>query len=469
MTITLEFIIIIILLVINLILISFVLLMVNKNQQLANDNRSFEQLNHNLNELLRQTRTEINDNFHSVIKNLGSMLQDSQDKSAKVQAEKLDLITSNLVNSFELLQKSVASSMDKDHKSQIEFNKNLLENQNALKEVVTTSLNNSTTQTEQKLENIRKTVAESISKLQDENSKKLDEMRNVVDEKLQKTLEERIAKSFSAVSERLEEVHKGLGEMQSIATGVGDLKKVLTNVKTRGILGEIQLQNIIEEIMSPEQYEVNYATKKGSANRVEFAIKLPGDAGHPVYLPIDAKFPLNDYHALLDAYDKVSQTEVALASKALETKIKSFAKDISDKYIDVPNTTEFAIMFLPIEGLYAEVVKLGLVETLQRDYKVNIAGPTTMAALLNSLQMGFRTLAIQEKSHEVWQVLGAVKTEFEKFGIVLAKTQERLTQANAELDKLVGTRTRAIQKKLRDVTLLDDKQTTELLDINLED
>lgn len=469
MTITLEFVIIVIFLVISLVLLTLVLIMVNKNQHLVNDNKNYEQLNNNLNEGLRQTRTELNDNFQTVIKNLGSMLQESQEKSSKAQVEKLDLITNNLVNSFDLLQKSVINSMDQDYKSQVEFNKNLLDNQNALKEVVTTSLNNSSTQTEQKLENIRRTVAESISKLQDENSKKLDEMRNVVDEKLQKTLEDRLAKSFSAVSERLEEVHKGLGEMQSIATGVGDLKKVLTNVKTRGILGEIQLQNIIEEIMSPEQYEVNFATKKGSQNRVEFAIKLPGEAGLPVYLPIDAKFPLNDYHTLLDAYDKGNQAEVIIASKALEAKIKSFAKDIRDKYIDVPNTTEFAIMFLPIEGLYAEVVKLGLVETLQRDYKVNIAGPTTMAALLNSLQMGFRTLAIQEKSHEVWQVLGAVKTEFDKFGEILSKTQERLTQANAELDKLVGTRTRAIQRKLRDVTILDDKKSSQLLDINNED
>lgn len=304
---------------------------------------------------------------------------------------------------------------------------------------------------EQKLENIRHSVEKRLEYLQTDNNRQLEKMRETVDEKLQKTLEEKMNKSFSLVNERLEQVYKGLGEMQNLAVGVGDLKKVLSNVKTRGILGEIQLKSILSEILSPEQYEENIATKKGSKNVVEFAIKLPADDDSVVYLPIDSKFPGDTYANLRDAIEKGDKDEIESFVKVLVATIKSEAKDIHDKYIDPPNTTEFAIMFLPFEGLYSEVVNRGLVEVLQRDYKVNIAGPSTMAALLNSLQMGFKTLAVQKRSAEVWEVLGGVKQEFDKFNDVLVQTQQRLDQANKELDKLVGVRTRQIQRKLKNI------------------
>ncbi len=304
---------------------------------------------------------------------------------------------------------------------------------------------------EQKLENIRQSMEKRLQYLQSDNNRQLEEMRKTVDEKLQKTLEEKMNKSFSLVNERLEQVYKGLGEMQNLAVGVGDLKKVLSNVKTRGILGEIQLGSILSEILSPEQYDENIATKKGSKNVVEFAIKLPAEDDGFIYLPIDSKFPGDTYAALRDAVDEGDREKIDAAAKLLITTIKSEAKDIHDKYIDPPNTTEFAIMFLPFEGLYSEVVNRGLVEILQRDYKVNIAGPSTMAALLNSLQMGFKTLAVQKRSAEVWEVLGSVKQEFDKFNDVLVLTQQRLDQANKELDKLVGVRTRQIQRKLKNV------------------
>lgn len=303
----------------------------------------------------------------------------------------------------------------------------------------------------QSLENIRRSVDEKLESIRRENLRQLDEMRQTVDEKLQKTLEDKMNKSFSLVNERLEQVYKGLGEMQTLAVGVGDLKKVLSNVKTRGILGEIQLGAILSEILSKEQYEENIATKKGSKNVVEFAIKLPSDGDSIVYLPIDSKFPGDTYSALRDAVESGDRQSIESAQKALVQRIKSEAKDIHDKYIDPPNTTEFAIMFLPFEGLYSEVVNMGLVEVLQREYKVNIAGPSTMAALLNSLQMGFKTLAVQKRSAEVWKILGGVKTEFDKFNDVLVMTQQRLDQANKELDKLVGVRTRQIQRQLKDV------------------
>lgn len=316
---------------------------------------------------------------------------------------------------------------------------------------------------EQKLENIRGTVKSSLEALQRDNNEKLDEMRRTVDEKLQKTLEDKMTQSFRLVNERLEQVYKGLGEMQTLAVGVGDLKKVLSNVKTRGILGEIQLGAILREILAPEQYEENVVTSPGSRNPVEFAVKLPVEEGESVYLPIDSKFPADAYQDLKDAYESGSSEMVDNAAKILLSRIKGFAKDIRDKYIDPPYTTEFAIMFLPFEGLYAEVVNRGMVEVLQREYHVNLAGPSTMAALLNSLQMGFRTFAIQKRSNEVWAVLGAVKNEFGKFEEVLKATQNRLEQAGNELDKLVGTRSRAISRKLRQVEQLDDDSSELLL------
>ena len=316
---------------------------------------------------------------------------------------------------------------------------------------------------EQKLDNIRTTMETRISSLQDDNNKKLEQMRNTVDEKLQQTLEDRITKSFQIVNEQLDKVNKSFGEMQNLATGVGDLKRVLTNVKTRGNLGELQLEAILEQILAPEQYEKNIRTKSTGDEKVEFAIKLPGDGDRTVYLPIDAKYPGDTYEKLLDAYDGGDKDEVRRCIKDLTTRIKAEAKDIRNKYLEPPYTTDFAIMFLPIEGLYAEVVKAGMIEELQSaDYKVNIAGPTTMAALLNSLQMGFRTLAIQKHSSEVWDTLAAVKSEFGKFGDVLAKTRENLRRADENLEELVGARTKKINVKLKNVEVLSVGTIAEL-------
>ncbi|MDD6876712.1 MAG: DNA recombination protein RmuC [Clostridiaceae bacterium] len=317
---------------------------------------------------------------------------------------------------------------------------------------------------DRQLEALQTTIDRRMLAIQEDTGKRLDEMRLTVDEKLQATLENRITKSFQVVNERLEQVYRGLGEMQTLAAGVGDLKKVLSNVKTRGILGEVQLGAILEEILSPEQYDTNVVTRKGSGMPVEYAVKLPGTDGSTVYLPIDAKFPGDTYAALQNAYESADAAAVESAAATLVRAIRGFAKDIHDKYIDPPNTTEFGILFLPFEGLYAEAVRRGLVETLQREYRVTLAGPTTLAALLNALQMGFRTLAIQKRSSEVWSILGAVKTEFDKFGDVLEATQNRLEQANRELDKLVGVRTRVIRSKLRDVTELSPEDTKKLLD-----
>jgi len=301
---------------------------------------------------------------------------------------------------------------------------------------------------------------------------RLERMRETVDEKLHKTLEERLGKSFEMVTKQLLVVQKGLGEMQHIASGVGDLKKVLTNVKTRGFLGEIQLGNILEEIMAPDQYAANVKTKKGSDALVEYAIKLPGKntADGAVYLPIDAKFPQEDYVRLQSAYDAGDQVAIEASLKSLLQTVKKFARDIAQKYIDPPHTTDFGIMFLPIEGLFAEVVRQpDMIAFLQREYKIVVTGPTTMAAMLNSLQMGFKTLAIQKRSSEVWNVLAAVKKEFNTFGSVLEKAQKKINEANSEIENLVGTRTRMMQSKLKTVEQLEAPSEENLPSENLLD
>ena len=304
------------------------------------------------------------------------------------------------------------------------------------------------------LDKIRDTVELRLASLQEQNAAKLEEMRVTVDEKLQATLEKRLSESFRQVSERLQKVHEGLGEMKSLATGVGDLKKVLSNVKTRGVLGEMQLQNILASLLSPEQFDENIATREGSRERVEFAVRLPGkdDDGDVVLLPIDAKFPLESYYRLLEAGEKGDAALLKQASKEVETEIRRCAKEISDKYLNPPRTTDFGILFLPVEGLFAEVVRnTSLLELLQREYNIIVTGPTTLAALLNSLQMGFRTLAIQKRTSEVWKVLSQVKGEFATFGDVLTRAQNKLTQASTEIDRLVGVRTRKIQNTLRSI------------------
>jgi len=296
--------------------------------------------------------------------------------------------------------------------------------------------------------------------------KKLEQMRETVDEKLQKTLNERLGQSFELVSRQLESVQKGLGEMQNLAQDVGGLKKVLSNVKMRGGLGEVRLEMLLEQILAPEQYEANVKTKKGSSDRVEFAIKLPGrdEERGVVYLPVDAKFPQEAYHHLTEAYDNGDADAIEASSRNLEAIIKKMARDIQEKYIDPPNTTDFGIMFLPFEGVFAEVIRRSeLIEQLQRDFRIMVTGPTTLAAILNSLQMGFKTLAIQQRSSEVWKVLGAIKTEFGKFGGMLEKAQKNLHTATNQLDELVGKRTKAIQRRLRDVESLPQGEAAQYL------
>ncbi len=339
-------------------------------------------------------------------------------------------------------------------------------------EIFSKRLSELTRSNEQRMDKIRETVEERLRVLQEDNSRKLDKMRETVDEKLHKTLEQRLGESFKIVSDRLELVHKGLGEMQNLATGVGDLKKVLSNVKTRGVLGEIMLGNLLEQILTAEQYEKNVVTKKGSREYVEFAIRLPGkdDSGEVVYMPLDSKFPVENYQSLVAAYEHGDPEKVEDAIRLLDNSIKKCARDIRDRYIDPPGTTDFGIMYLPIEGLYAEVVRrTGLIEVLQREFKVIITGPTTLAALLNSLQMGFKTLAIEKRSSEVWKILGAVKNEFDKFGNVLRKAREKINQAGEEIDELVGVRTRQIQRKLKNVQELPAENAVQELPDNYRD
>ncbi len=309
------------------------------------------------------------------------------------------------------------------------------------------------TTTESRLEKLRETVESRLKAIQEDNNLKLEKMRETVDEKLHKTLESRLGESFKLVSERLEKVQKGLGEMQTLANGVGDLKKVLSNVKTRGVMGEYQLENILEQLLTNEQYEKNVKTKSNSSQFVEFAIKLPSkkEDGSVVWLPVDSKFPTENYLALQEAYETGDVALIETLRQTLARTIKLFAKDIHEKYVDPPYTTDFALMFLPIEGLYAEVLRDPvLFETLQREFRIIVTGPTTLSAILNSLQMGFRTLAIEKRSSEVWEVLGAIKTEFGKFGDMLDKTKKKLREASNVVED-AGTRSRAIERKLRDV------------------
>lgn len=321
-------------------------------------------------------------------------------------------------------------------------------------------------QTTDGLKDIRTTVENQLKEVRADNTKQLNEMRNTVDEKLQTTLEKRLGESFKQVSERLEQVHKGLGEMQTIATGVGDLKKVLSNVKTRGVLGEYQLANILEQLLTPDQYAQNVATKKGSQANVEYAIKLPGKASDKeVWLPIDSKFPIESYDLMQQAFDQGDKVLIDAAQKQLLKSIESFAKDISSKYIDPPHTTDFAIMFLPVESLYAEVLRHpGLFEVLQNKYRITVTGPTTLSALLNSLQMGFRTLAVQKRSSEVWDILQGVKTEFDKFSEHLDKVDKHLNTASRSLYDLRNTRTNVMSKKLNQITELEQPETVKTLE-----
>lgn len=377
-------------------------------------------------------RRELNDSLRL----FGEMISSNQRSSQEAVSQKLNDMERNMASLQEASGRSTQAVL-----RQLE------------ERLKTFSLEN-----EQRLDNIRTSVSRHLTSMQEDNNARLEKMQGIVDEKLQKTLEERMARSFTLVNERLEQVYKGLGEMQTLATGVGDLKKVLSNVKTRGILGEIQLGSILEEILSPDQYIREAPIKRGT--KVEFAVKLPSDDGDGVLMPIDSKFPMDVYSRVMEAYDSADRDRIKSASAELVQSLKAMARDINQKYIEPPKTTAFAVMFLPTEGLYAEAVKLGMIETLQRDYKVCMAGPSTLAALLNSLQMGYQSYMIHKRSGEVWQILSEVKTEFDKFADGLAVTQERMAQVSNDLDTLIGVRTRQMQRKLRKVT---DSSEMELL------
>lgn len=375
----------------------------------------------------------------------GGLPRELREEMYRSRQETIGMVQSSVKNMGDMLSQAQRESMELQSRRLSELNK----------QFARTSMD-----IEQRLENIRISMEKKVSNMTEENNRQLAEMRNTVDEKLQKTLEERIGRSFRQVSESLQQVTRGLGEMQNLAAGVGDLKKVLSNVKTRGIVGEIQLGAILQQILSPEQYEENIAVKGGS-ERVEYAVKFPGEGDRPVYLPIDSKFPGDAYLKLQDAYDTGDRQQIKIATDNLRNAVIKAAKDIRSKYIQPPQTTEFAILFLPFEGLYAEVLRLGIVESLQRDYRINIAGPTTMAAMLNSFQMGFKSIALQRRSGEVWDTLAKVRTEFEKFGNVLVKTQTKMEQAQKDLETLVGVRTRGIQRALKNVSVLGEETEDE--------
>lgn len=421
--------------VLNLILISFTAMLILKSagKNRGNGKKELSEMKKQLELLNRSSETQ------------NRLMLEQSVRMGESVVNQISVLGGELRNSQEVQQKRSVEALEK-----IESNMKELSRENR-----------------EDLEKIRTSNNESMEKLRRENQESLDRISNTVNEKLQKSLDDKISKSFEAVNKRLAEVYEGLGEMKSVASGVSDLKKVLSNVKTRGIMGEIQLGSILSEILAPEQYGEQIAVAPGASERVDFAVKLPGaENGNCVYLPIDSKFPGDTFANLTAAYENGNPVELKIKRTALETEIKRCAKSIRDKYIRPPYTTDFAIMFLPFEGLYAEVVNMGLVETLQRDFKVNIAGPSTMAAMLNSLQMGFRTLAIQKKSGEVWKILEEAKAEFLTFEAVLDSARSRLRMADKELEKLIGTRTNAINRTLKNVsTISTSEETINLLDI----
>jgi len=446
-------------------------------------------LDENVNSRLKEFREDLNSNF----RNFREESQSSFKNLSEIIGRHIEALTENQRNKFEDFNKMLAEDVKKGEERSLvmqniikeslsmiikshdkfteEVSKTIKELTLSMKSElgeVKSELGKSLKSFEEKvdlnLERMRRTITEVLEKLREDNEKKLEEMRKTVDEKLHETLEMRLSNSFKVVSERLEQVHKGLGEMQSLANGVGDLKRALTNVKNRGIIGEVQLKRILEQILYPGQYVENVKTKPTSNDVVEFAVKLPGDdEKSQVWLPIDSKFPVEDYYRLLDSIEDGDVQKIQLATKQLENRVKQSAKDISSKYIEVPFTTDFAIMFVPFEGLYSEVLRInGLFESIQRDYKVVITGPTTMAAFLNSLQMGFKTLSVEKSAHKVMNLLAIVKSEFIKFGDVLEKAQKKIKEAGDNIDNLVGVRTRKIQKALEDVEISADKSIDEI-------
>ena len=425
-----EYLILTLLVLANLLLIVVLVLLARRRDD-GELMKKLEEENDILSEQLREMQGEMTRTTTAAVRDLATVLAESQNQSAAASTARLEAI-----------DRAGAAR------------------QKATQDALLAQL----TMMERRLEGVRGAVSTGLAEMRADNNRKLDEIRVTVDEKLQSTLQTRIAESFRSVSAQLEQVYKGLGEMQTLANDVGSLKQVLSGVKTRGILGEVQLGAILKELLAPAQYAENVATVPGSPNRVEFAVRLPGQEG-AVWLPIDAKFPGDTYAHLLDAQNHGDAAAVAAARRALQVVLRQEAKDIHDKYIEVPYTTNFGILFLPVEGLYAEVVSTGISDALQREFQITVAGPSTMAALLNALQMGFRTLAIQKRSGEVWTILGAVKTEFEKFGAGLQQMQRHLNQTGSDLEELIGPRSRAITRKLESVQQLDPDTAADLLGI----
>ena len=436
---------------------------------------NFDELKNRLNEYEKYLNRQEN-----ILKDEFSRNREDFNKSSMNSIEQLNSIFKTFTGVLEQRQKNLQDFVGNSARENREELKNSLKSfeerfSNNVKDfnelqrqkfdTLTNKLEELTNKTENKLEKLKEVIELKLNSIQEDNNLKLEKMRETVDEKLHKTLETRLGESFKLVSERLELVQKGLGEMQTLATGVGDLKKVLSNVKTKGVLGEYQLANILEEILTPDQYSKNVKIKKNTNENVEFAIKLPSkdDSNKFLLLPIDSKFPSEDYENLLNAYDIGEPLSIEKYKKSLEQKIKIFAKSIREKYIDPPYTTEFAIMFLPFEGLYAEVLRIpGIFETIQKESKITITGPTTLSAFLSSLQMGFRSLAVEKRTSEIWNILGAVRTEFGKFGEVLEKTKNKLEQASKEIEN-AGVRSRAIEKKLKTVQELPREESIQLL------
>ncbi len=483
------------LLIINIVaVIAVLLVVVFKRNNLKTDNESEHRIINIIKEEITETRRENRELNKENRQEINSSFKELQDSLLKRISENISLQKEQL----ESFSRSLNDLSDKLLKNYNEFREAAKSDSKATREETTKGLKSFETsfsdnikflndqlrqrfdelskqqlefnkQSNSGIKDIRESIEKQLLAIREDNTTQLNEMRKTVDEKLQTTLEKRLGESFKQVSDRLELVHKGLGEMQKLATGVGDLQKVLSNVKTRGILGEYQLGNILEQLLSPEQYAENVATKKGSQANVEYAIKLPGKIDDSVvWLPVDSKFPIESYQLLLEAYDDGSSSKIENAQKVLLKSIELFAKTISDKYIDPPYTTDFAIMFLPVESLYAEVLRHpGTFEKLQRDYHITVTGPTTLSALLNSLQMGFRTLAVQKRSSEVWKVLSGVKTEFSKFSEHLEKVHKQLNTASITLDTLRNRRANAMERKLRSVESLESSESQENFELPL--
>ena len=415
---------------------------------------------------LEDIKKVVNDTTNEKLENQTRLLKESNNllfRSLEIKFDNLEKITNKT-------HQEVNDKLDYLYKFNYEFfnkfQKDNNEEYEKIKEKLTKELKEFTLTTKEELNKINLTLEKELKEIREDNTKKLDKINESVNEKLEKTLEGKLKQSFDNLIEQIGGVNKAIGEIKGLANDVGSLKTVLTNVKTKGIVGEVILGNIISDILTVGQYEENCITKDKSKDRVEFAIKMPSDDNSFIYLPIDSKLPLESYHKIKEAMDNGNPELIKEGRIELRLAIRKYAKDVSTKYIDVPNTTDFAIMFLPIEGLYIEALNLGLFEEIQREFKVNLAGPTTLTAILNSLQMGFKTLAIQKKSSDVFKLLGAVKTEFNKFADTLQKAQKKVDDASNELDSLVGTRTRMIQSKLRNIEYLDEEESKELLEIN---